>query len=399
VDININLPEDDFIQFCVKAITEKKQTLEKSLCDSIEYSFYESVKELDVFVGTSYKHNSYNDKCFSVREYIDNGYIRLYNLELVLELQKGKHSLDPTLILPEYFRIVEPDYVRYDDLSRFKFHRKVPPYKKKALKTKPKYSFNLSNVGVLSNILTEIYEALPDDFKVLLPSNFAPKGDWRQTFYDVKTGKAFFCSCFRKAIEIEKHTFQINAWHPHVKYALDNNSYMDNICHLCTKTEPPSNPFNHSFASIYGCYIYKAYIEMGGANSENYAQIRRDAENAIREKVGYTLIGEGWVSETGLYKRVKASFPGIEVIHHGRPPFLGKQEFDIWIPKYKIAIEYQGIQHYEAIEHWGGEGGLEKRQELDKRKAVLCAEYGIRLFIVRHDEDMDAAVSKIKAAI
>jgi hypothetical protein len=41
------------------------------------------------------------------------------------------------------------------------------------------------------------------------------------------------------------------------------------------------------------------------------------------------------------------------------------------MPKYKIAIEYQGIQHYKAIKHWGGEKGLQKRQADDKKNMKL----------------------------
>jgi hypothetical protein len=150
----------------------------------VEYTFHESAKKLGGFAGTSYKHNSCNDKCLSLKECIENGYIRLYSFELILEIKKGHHYLDLTLILPEYFRIIVPDYVRYADSPSFKFHRKVPLYKTKALKTKPKYFFNLSEIGILGDILTIIYDALPDKFFYLMPSNFRPVGDWRQTFYN-----------------------------------------------------------------------------------------------------------------------------------------------------------------------------------------------------------------------
>jgi hypothetical protein len=233
-----------------------------------------------------------------------------------------------------------------------------------------------------------------------MPSNFAPAGDWRQTFYNIKTGEVYFCSCFRKAIEKNPEPkVSFKTLHPHVKYALDNNSYMDNICHLCTKTEPPQNPFSHSFASIYGCYIYKAYFEMDGINSENYAQIGRDAENAIREKVGYPLIGERWIQETYLYKRIKQNLPEVEIIHHGRPDFLGKQEYDIWIPEYKIAVEYQGIQHYKAIKNWGGEEGLQKRQSDDKKKYKISVENGVTLIYAKGNYNYAEILQKIKAII
>ncbi|WP_252898792.1 hypothetical protein [Secundilactobacillus odoratitofui] len=44
------------------------------------------------------------------------------------------------------------------------------------------------------------------------------------------------------------------------------------------------------------------------------------------------------------------------------------QHYDIYFPKYKIALEYQGAQHFEAISIFGGEAGLKNAQERDKRK-------------------------------
>jgi hypothetical protein len=332
-----------------------------------------------------------------LREYIENGYIRLYSLELILEIQKGKHPLDLALILPEYFRIIEPDYVRYNDLSRFKFHRKVPIYKKKALRTKPKYSFNLSEVGILSDILTKIYEMLPDNFEILLPTNFSPSGDWRQTFYNIKTGESFFCSCFRMAIEIEQATWKHIIYHPHLKYAIENKSYKDKICHLCTDTIPDGSLFNKSFSGSYGAYIYKTAFELYNPKLENFDL--RKAENIVRKRTGFPLIGEGWIAETELYKRLKMDFSEIEIIHHGKPSFLGRQEYDIWIPKYKIAVEYQGIQHYEAVEHWGGEEGLERREGLDKKKFEISIQNGVTLFYAKEGYNYTELVEQIRLAI
>ena len=89
----------------------------------------------------------------------------------------------------------------------------------------------------------------------------------------------------------------------------------------------------------------------------------------------------------------------MEVIHQGRPPWLGNQRLDIWLPARMVAVEYNGKQHYEAINFFGGLEGLRKQQELDMRKAALCVENCVRLFVVRFDEDMDEAVSKISKEI
>lgn len=125
-------------------------------------------------------------------------------------------------------------------------------------------------------------------------------------------------------------------------------------------------------------------------------RLTRDAENELRRGFGLPDVGDGWVQEAVLFYKVQAALPGIDVIHHGKTAWLGDQHLDIWIPGRSTGIEYNGQQHYEAVDFFGGAEGLRKRQELDARKAALCSENGVRLFIVRYDEDMDAAVSRIQ---
>ena len=78
---------------------------------------------------------------------------------------------------------------------------------------------------------------------------------------------------------------------------------------------------------------------------------------------------------------------------------VGKQSYDVYLEKYKIAIEYQGQQHYEAVSLFGGDEGLKYNQERDRRKKKLSEEHGIKLlewkYTVPVDEDnvMDLLVN------
>lgn len=86
-------------------------------------------------------------------------------------------------------------------------------------------------------------------------------------------------------------------------------------------------------------------------------------------------IGEGWISETDLFYKISNHFINEKVIHHGSPIWLGRQHLDIYFPELNIAIEYQGEQHYKAIDYFGGQEALEKtieRDERDERKKLLC---------------------------
>lgn len=62
-------------------------------------------------------------------------------------------------------------------------------------------------------------------------------------------------------------------------------------------------------------------------------------------------------------------------------PNIGErpQFFDFYLPDYKIAIEYNGRQHYEPVEVFGGIKGFEDTLDRDVRKASYCSNNGIRL--------------------
>lgn len=59
--------------------------------------------------------------------------------------------------------------------------------------------------------------------------------------------------------------------------------------------------------------------------------------------------------------------------------WLGKQSLDFYLPEYNIAIECQGIQHFESVEYFGGEERLKKQIKYDVIKKNLCEKNGIKL--------------------
>ena len=53
---------------------------------------------------------------------------------------------------------------------------------------------------------------------------------------------------------------------------------------------------------------------------------------------------------------------------------------DIFSIDYKIAIEYQGGQHFKPIDFFGGNKRFIKQLENDKLKQQICEENGIKLY-------------------
>jgi hypothetical protein len=134
-------------------------------------------------------------------------------------------------------------------------------------------------------------------------------------------------------------------------------------------------------------------------NSENIKTVKllsKEAENVARKEIGVPMIGEGWVSETELFRKIEKAFPMTKVIQHGQPSWLGRQHFDIWIPHWNIAIEYHGEQHFRPIDFFGGEKSFIQTVERDKRKIRISNEQGVTLFVVTKDDNQDELINKIK---
>lgn len=127
--------------------------------------------------------------------------------------------------------------------------------------------------------------------------------------------------------------------------------------------------------------------------TEEFGEIQKliadAAENEVRRAVGHYEKGSRWTSETILYQLVETEY-GDEVTleRHHRPDWLDGLELDIYLPEVGVGIEYQGQQHFEPVDHWGGEEGLAARRGRDKLKRTLCEERDIVLVEFRYDEDL-----------
>lgn len=64
-----------------------------------------------------------------------------------------------------------------------------------------------------------------------------------------------------------------------------------------------------------------------------------------------------------------------------------KLPFDIYIETLNLCIEYDGRQHFEPIEFWGGIDGLKQTQANDNIKNKFCYDNSINIIRIRYDED------------
>lgn len=109
-------------------------------------------------------------------------------------------------------------------------------------------------------------------------------------------------------------------------------------------------------------------------------------------------------NESKLEKEIKLLLNEnkIDYIQKKHFKWLGRQHLDFYLPKYNMAIECQGIQHFKVVSHFGGEETFRKQLERDKRKKRICKENNIPILYYsqfKHDgvyRDKELLIKNIK---
>lgn len=86
-----------------------------------------------------------------------------------------------------------------------------------------------------------------------------------------------------------------------------------------------------------------------------------------------------------LFEKLTKIFDSDTFIWEYTSSWLGKQRIDICMIDYKIAIEYDGLQHYEPIEFFGGQKEFQHRIKLDAKKDELCKQNGFYMFRMKYN--------------
>jgi hypothetical protein len=102
-------------------------------------------------------------------------------------------------------------------------------------------------------------------------------------------------------------------------------------------------------------------------------------EQRLRVMLGFPVHKKTGVSETILHWIVTAIFSPDRVLFRSKPSFLDGLELDIFVPARRLAIEFQGEQHYIPFRHLGGEKHLRSVRRRDRIKEQRCKEAGVRI--------------------
>lgn len=120
-------------------------------------------------------------------------------------------------------------------------------------------------------------------------------------------------------------------------------------------------------------------------NKHTYYQGVGVHTSAVKEAGCFYCGAHGGLNEYTFLEDIKKRYPNCDIIGQGRPVWLGLQRFDVYFKDYNIAVEYQGSQHFNLIESWGGQKQLDLIQSNDKRKYDLCKSNNCRILYFTYD--------------
>ena len=110
---------------------------------------------------------------------------------------------------------------------------------------------------------------------------------------------------------------------------------------------------------------------------EDKKELRKRANHLYKIAKESGLVISKWSNEYRLFALISRYVKN--VIYQYRADWLDNQSIDVFIEDQKIAIEYQGRQHYEPVEHFGGETSYYDNLKRDYDKKNKCIENDVTL--------------------
>lgn len=98
----------------------------------------------------------------------------------------------------------------------------------------------------------------------------------------------------------------------------------------------------------------------------------------------YLMVDESYVLYNSRYRWLIAGF--------GK----GRMELDVFFPDIKVAVEFQGRQHFETVTFHNGKTNLQEQQARDRAKYLACERQKVKLIEI---EDIELSYFTLKAEL
>lgn len=188
----------------------------------------------------------------------------------------------------------------------------------------------------------------------------------------------------------------------HNEFKTGSNHLIAGECGLCKKcTEELATPphiLKYHIGDKFGCWTiigatnfrnsWKVECECGKQFSPDIIEINNAPEKCdccIKSK-GEKFIYH-WLAARNIKYEMQKTFADCK-------PDKRVLMFDFYLPDYNVIIEYDGEQHFRAVEYWGGEKQLLKNKIYDEYKNDYCAKHNITIIRISYKEDIEQRLNE-----
>ncbi|MGV3483360.1 MAG: DUF559 domain-containing protein [Planctomycetaceae bacterium] len=143
--------------------------------------------------------------------------------------------------------------------------------------------------------------------------------------------------------------------------------------------------FVEAIVSTHGTHRYDYQIA-DHVNQNSKIQVCCPIHGWFRQSISAHMQGHGCSDccQSAGETKVRQALLILEVQFHEQHRFANCRAkralpFDFYVPSHQLLVEYDGRQHYEQSEHWGGEKKLAQTRHHDAIKTRFAAENGFDL--------------------
>lgn len=122
--------------------------------------------------------------------------------------------------------------------------------------------------------------------------------------------------------------------------------------------------------------------EISLTESQVRAAVKQLGLGWVRRSRGYASRGQA-----ALMSIMRKLVPGEAIA--AEEPLGDRLKLDVYCPKFQLAAEYHGRQHFQYVEFFHQDmRGFEDHRRRDERKVELCKQLGIALVIFRYTDEL-----------
>lgn len=177
----------------------------------------------------------------------------------------------------------------------------------------------------------------------------------------------------------------------HGEFIQDPNNHLQGVnCPKCEGRNRTTDEFINDAKEIHGDRYDYSLVDYRGATTK--IEIICPKHGVFTQTPHNHLKGYGcqYCSESQGEKLISDIFEKYSLNFDRQKRFLDCRDtqrekrclplpFDFYLPTYNVCVEYDGIQHFESIDFFGGEDSFNNQVKLDKIKNQYCKKNGIKL--------------------